>query len=1523
MPAPADGYRLREGAIRLRENHATALAEESRAGAAAEKAAAHLARLRAEGSPEAKPYEEVLTRLETAFGKARGERTDAENALRVLGDDLAAAGSGEDIVELLERSAPVALLPVRLETRFHGGELLVRIYPDAIHQDAHERALTDTEAAWGERYWQRAWRAGDDAEELGLAWSELAGRFGPRRAAWIRRVCAPTNLQDAPPTRLPEGVDAPVDPRFPTIPRRAGALGAAPRAEGLPDRWAAIAWIGGTGQPTIWGAPVDPILPTALSLDRAGAQGQPPGVDEGVRWMIDFGDAEARGMALRVPLPTGTARVDRLLVLGVRASLDSAAGSRALSALLDAHRYTDGLGLQLPGTPTNNATERSGHDPTAAFAEDALARTRTPAPPAPPGGTDAARLGSALGLAPEALGALGTETSDDAIASRLHTVLWRPTWGYYLEQLTTWPPPAWIDEVRRHWIDWVRGGGPYPTLRVGNQPYGVLPILSPDRWQPLDEAPPHTGVVSLIADARRLWDAGTSLVTRTGRGGNPEQTLIDMLAQEPTSGVVEARPLLGREFLRNAWFWSDQPPTDWAAYEAAATAALTRIGRQWPLRMGRALVSDVALRLRGVLVERGGVRPQRPSGPGGYLEALAHAPLAALRADQLPGYSVDDPVPLLYLLVRHAALLEVAAAGVSFARRSPFADPYARDPREPELVEIAVGQPPGNVWRMLDRPLLRVTGGQPLGEWVWQGRRGATLLEFSDALEALRDVPAARLERGLREALDLSSHRLDGWLTSYATRRATGMRNRRASGVHVGGYGWVEDIGEVPRTPATPPSGESPPLWVSPANGGWMHAPTIHQAVTASVLRSAQLAHEPASGTGALLDLDLSSRRMRAAERLLDGVRQGQSLAALLGYRVERGVRDAGLGELVAPLRRVAPAVAGKVTAGAGEPAESVAAANVVDGHALIRRWRAEREQMLTAETELSGLSSADRAALAGVLDAVADELDATSDAVTAEAVHQTAQGNHLRAGVGLAAIAGGEAPPPELEFLRTRRSAVAMMCRVLVVLPARAASAAPTPRALVYPELEAWAGSLLPSPQSVRVRLSVDPPPAAGQPASVGLDQLDLGALDLLAWPDEGEAPLPARLVRRLVHAAREALGVDPQAECALDPDRDPSWTDDQVSLAELALVLRRARALLHGARPLEPRDLAEPGRTPGATYDVAAVATQLTAGASDLEAAAKQAENATDAKALVSALLTFDLFGIDGAVPRVPAGHPDAEAVLKEQVGRPLAVARERLNAVMVAGAPGTPEELADVAAALFGTGGPPLVVPFTLTEADELATSLADSALDGPPDVAPAWLADAAQARAPVARLQATLEAGALLAPVGATIELAQLPHRPGQLWHALPAPGPDAGAAVSLLMLGLPGVDVRGRVGGLAVDEWVEAVPSAQQATGVAFHYDAPGSCAPQTLLLAVPARAPSTWTGPSPSTPAADTWTFAELEEIVLEALRLAKQRMVDLDHLSRHPEPTVRSVGHLVPASALAFNAARDTISSDPLRAAR
>ena len=68
---------------------------------------------------------------------------------------------------LLPADQPLALLPVRLETRFFAQadgtqQLRIRVFPDQIHVDAHERELTAGEIEWGQHFWQQTWLAGTD-----------------------------------------------------------------------------------------------------------------------------------------------------------------------------------------------------------------------------------------------------------------------------------------------------------------------------------------------------------------------------------------------------------------------------------------------------------------------------------------------------------------------------------------------------------------------------------------------------------------------------------------------------------------------------------------------------------------------------------------------------------------------------------------------------------------------------------------------------------------------------------------------------------------------------------------------------------------------------------------------------------------------------------------------------------------------------------------------------------------------------------------------------------------------------------------------------------------------------------------------------------------------------------------------------------------------------------------------------------------------------------------------------------------
>ena len=67
-----------------------------------------------------------------------------------------------DVVLAHPTTHPLLLLPVRIETRFDGTDLKVRMYPDQVHVDSHEPELTEGEESSGRHYWEAMWRCGGE-----------------------------------------------------------------------------------------------------------------------------------------------------------------------------------------------------------------------------------------------------------------------------------------------------------------------------------------------------------------------------------------------------------------------------------------------------------------------------------------------------------------------------------------------------------------------------------------------------------------------------------------------------------------------------------------------------------------------------------------------------------------------------------------------------------------------------------------------------------------------------------------------------------------------------------------------------------------------------------------------------------------------------------------------------------------------------------------------------------------------------------------------------------------------------------------------------------------------------------------------------------------------------------------------------------------------------------------------------------------------------------------------------------------
>src|SRR5258707_10555255 len=164
-------------------------------------------------------------KLVPAQQDAEGKRANVD-ALKPRIEELRAAydAATAGLLGSVNTKEPILLFPVRLETRFmqqspNGPtELLVRVYPDDLHIDTHEPALTADEQNWGGYFQAQAKLPGSTAEDAKkAAWRQLVERFGIKRAAWIARV---------------------YDPNRPlTVASRDKKWSRAPYTRVLPDRW--------------------------------------------------------------------------------------------------------------------------------------------------------------------------------------------------------------------------------------------------------------------------------------------------------------------------------------------------------------------------------------------------------------------------------------------------------------------------------------------------------------------------------------------------------------------------------------------------------------------------------------------------------------------------------------------------------------------------------------------------------------------------------------------------------------------------------------------------------------------------------------------------------------------------------------------------------------------------------------------------------------------------------------------------------------------------------------------------------------------------------------------------------------------------------------------------------------------------------------------------------------------------------------------------------------------------------------
>ena len=561
--------------------------------------------------------------------------------------------------------------------------------------------------------------------------------------------------------------------------------------------------------------------------------------------------------------------------------------------------------------------------------------------------------------------------------------LWPALWGRAIKDvwpggLAAWDAGEWAG---RH----LAPEGPFPAIRIGDQPYGVLPATALDQWVGHPSDPPIESQ-ELRARVRRFRDLAAGVAEAEGNvAGASTERFLDLISHTPTTAHYGWEWLLPLEWVRLAWIAAGNPipltvlENRWNTDAAAVLAeSLQPLSRHQPLGGLTAAGEPFVVRIPQRLIDGDSRRA---------IEALLRA------APEPLAYTTDTrwqhPMTLLARLVRHALILtnaEVRRAADALADGTLAA-------MSAQLLIPADATELANLAGSADVTAVPALANSGIGvaeaiARAWCGVR--------DGAERLLAEHQPRLSQLLNTTLDVSSHRVDPWVTGFAARRLRWLAARGARW-RLGVYGWVDS----PR-PWDHPIPNVVPLEPGPTTAGLLHAPSPAQALTAALLRDRAI-RDPLDPRW---DIALTSEKIRHAKRLGEHVRQGVHIKEALGLLIEQIAGDPAL---VLKLRKDFPM----------RPEHE--GRRVADGEKIL-------EAALTAPATLPGT-------LASQIAPLKDAIDTYGDLLIVDAVYQLVSGRGDLAAESMEAAAGLGAPP-ELRALTTHRSGRSVSTVVLAAIP-------------------------------------------------------------------------------------------------------------------------------------------------------------------------------------------------------------------------------------------------------------------------------------------------------------------------------------------------------------------------------------------------------------------------------------------------------------------------------------------------------
>jgi len=290
---------------------------------------------------------------------------------------------------------------------------------------------------------------------------------------------------------------------------------------------------------------------------------------EGSLWMTDFQKAVQEGMGIIISDPAKVQQIDQadwLIVVGVNQTTDS---RTALQDILRRNNATGGFSILAQDSPTNNselsATQFSEMEIDAeTYLKDTrmrISEEELPSDPAAQIGRntlDSQRLNHILKLSQSTLSEmLGANSSEMTEAIAISALLWVPCtwhyrslWGGFFNQY--FPVVSRLLNSLKpgdFFVNHIRARGTLPIIRIEDNPYGILPVISIPDWA--KNLSRDAGITAKDAESiSEFLDSMKIIFLSLSKGAakldvttdeDKYETLLEILRSAPVSKRVDVR----------------------------------------------------------------------------------------------------------------------------------------------------------------------------------------------------------------------------------------------------------------------------------------------------------------------------------------------------------------------------------------------------------------------------------------------------------------------------------------------------------------------------------------------------------------------------------------------------------------------------------------------------------------------------------------------------------------------------------------------------------------------------------------------------------------------------------------------------------------------------------------------------------------------------------------------------------------------------------------------------------------------